>query len=149
MPVNEISKRELARMNHIDVVDLPFHLRLASGAIAGLGYWLLTYPLDAIKARSMSVPYSERLSWLATVRIMAQEGGWRAFTRGITPCVARAVPACASMFATGTLCSVPLQCTSTMLAYCNSPHYDCLCHNSGCGEGQAEPVPIKGEKKKG
>ena len=71
--------------------------------MAGLGYWFFTFPLDAIKAKTMSMPYENRLGWIATSKLMFQENGWRAFTRGIVPCVARAVPACASMFATGTI----------------------------------------------
>eukprot|EP01041_Mallomonas_annulata_P002206 gene2207-4293_t len=99
-PVNELMKRAMADHRHIPVSELEFHNRLMCGAAAGLGYWMSTFPLDAIKARMQSAQYGESGGWMATARRMAKEGGWRSFTRGIGPCAARAVPACAAMFAT-------------------------------------------------
>ena len=45
--------------------------KLLSGAIAGMSYWTLLYPLDAIKGRSMAETYPNRKSWLRIVRNMA------------------------------------------------------------------------------
>lgn len=94
-------KRTIADHKGVDVSDLQFSHRLLAGATAGLGYWVTTYPLDAIKARMQCVPYEESKSWSETVLTMYREGGMRAFARGLAPCAARAVPACAAMFATG------------------------------------------------
>lgn len=99
-PVNELAKRAIAQRNGVTVSELQVHHRLLCGAAAGLGYWVATYPLDAIKGRMQSLPFEDQGGWLGTARAMAREGGWRAFTRGLAPCAARAVPACAAMFTT-------------------------------------------------
>eukprot|EP01038_Epipyxis_sp_PR26KG_P009501 gene9501-12799_t len=99
-PVNELVKYEMADIAGVDVKNLNIKMRLFAGACAGLSYWVLTYPLDVIKARSQSVRYSERLSWIKTVQSIYKQGGIRAFGNGLLPCAMRAVPACAAMFAT-------------------------------------------------
>ena len=48
----------------------------------------------------MSYKESRRKGWLKTAQLIYTERGYRGFARGITPCAMRAVPACASMFAT-------------------------------------------------
>lgn len=99
-PVNEMSKRAFANANGTSVDKLDFHQRLVCGALAGLHYWVLTFPLDAVKARMMAVSYDQRRGWMDTARMMAREGGYRAFLRGLGPCAMRAAPACSVMFAT-------------------------------------------------
>jgi Mitochondrial carrier protein len=48
------------------------------------------------------MPYHEsvKMTWYSTARLIYSERGLRGFARGIVPCAARAIPACASMFAT-------------------------------------------------
>eukprot|EP00760_Papus_ankaliazontas_P032413 PhM_4_TR5791/c0_g1_i2/m.26924/K15109/SLC25A20_29, CACT, CACL, CRC1; solute carrier family 25 (mitochondrial carnitine/acylcarnitine transporter), member 20/29 len=75
---------------------------MASGGIAGLSYWLATYPCDVIKSHVMSQDLHKRdsSSIAQTVRALYQRGGISVFYRGITPCLARAVPANAAMLLT-------------------------------------------------
>ena len=42
-------KRKLASSQNVEVSQLHLSYKLISGACAGLCYWVLTYPLDAIK----------------------------------------------------------------------------------------------------
>ena len=49
--MNELSKRYLASKRGVDPKNLSLWDRLASGAVAGLSYWVGTYPLDVIKVR--------------------------------------------------------------------------------------------------
>lgn len=99
-PVNEIVKRRLAEQSGIDVKELHSWQRLTAGASAGLSYWILTYPLDLIKSQMMASSYESRGTWLSTARSVYAVHGWRGFSRGIGPCAARAIPACAVMFST-------------------------------------------------
>jgi len=98
-PVNELMKRSIASRNEVEVKDLALHQRLICGSSAGLCYWVLTYPLDAVKGRMQAAEFGSA-GWFGTIRAMVAEGGWRSFTKGLTPCALRAVPACAALFAT-------------------------------------------------
>ena len=80
--------------------DLSLGERLASGASAGMCYWVLTYPLDAIKGRMQGAQFEQRRGWLATARLIYEEHGLKGFRRGIVPCAARSLPACAALFTT-------------------------------------------------
>lgn len=101
-PVNELSKRTFSRLLNKDVSELPMIYRLTSGALAGLCYWGLTYPLDVIKGKLMSLPYEERQSWIKVARQLWIDGGNspRYYMRGFIPCVTRSIPACGAMFTT-------------------------------------------------
>ena len=103
-PVNELTKRKFAETQGIQVSELHLTYKLISGATAGLCYWLLTYPLDAIKGQSQAFPYEARKSFTATINYIHKINGMRGFFRGIAPCVARSIPACAAMFVTVDLC---------------------------------------------
>jgi Mitochondrial carrier protein len=107
--VNEIVKEKLARHEGVDISELSLGQRLLAGACAGLGYWVSTYPLDAIKGRMQAMPYNPSTTWISMVRSMYADGGLRSFARGFAPCAARAVPACAAMFATVDVVRTALQ----------------------------------------
>ena len=105
-PVNEMSKQQLVARRHrqgaaaATAADLSLAERLAAGASAGLCYWVLTYPLDAIKGRMQGTPFEQRPTWLGTARGILREHGPRGFLRGLGPCAMRSVPACSALFAT-------------------------------------------------
>ena len=61
----------------------------------------MTTSLSLYQGRVQSLPYSQRISWLEAARRIHAENGLKGFFRGLPPCVMRAVPACAAMFATG------------------------------------------------
>jgi len=68
----------------------------------GFLYWSLMYPTDVIKS-SMQSDESNRLHRrFANIpdcfrKLYFEEGGWRRFYRGLTPCLMRSVPANVTM----------------------------------------------------
>lgn len=99
-PVNEIVKCKLSEYEGVSIKHLSVSSRLLAGACAGLGYWATTYPLDIVKSTMQSMNHADRLGWVDTVKYIYSNGGIKSFFRGFTPCVLRAVPACAAMFST-------------------------------------------------
>ena len=88
---------------------------LFSGGIAGVSYWASIFPLDTVKSR-MQVKlrrYSFKFTPIPPFKLQVDGGRstysvavnmWRAngaaaFYRGFAPCVLRAFPACAALFA--------------------------------------------------
>lgn len=86
----------MAQQANIPVSELPMRQKLLAGACAGLSYWTLTYPLDAVKARIMATAYARRVPYLQVVKKM-QVGD---FFVGIVPCAMRGAVACSAMFYT-------------------------------------------------
>jgi solute carrier family 25 carnitine/acylcarnitine transporter 20/29 len=76
---------------------------LFAGGAGGVIYWIFTYPTDVIKS-SMQSDSSEKSDRKfknivdCAKRLYREEGGWRRFYRGYTPCMLRAIPANAAMF---------------------------------------------------
>jgi len=99
-PVNEVVKGKFAVIEGKRVEEISMSSKFVAGACAGLGYWVGTYPLDAIKGKVMGYAFENRKGWLETCSLMYSERGWKAFFTGLLPCAARSIPACAAMFAT-------------------------------------------------
>lgn len=95
-PVNELVKQKFAEIDNVHVSEVSIGKKLISGGTAGVCYWTLTYPLDAIKGRAMAAPFKKRKPWIGIVRSMS----FRDFFTGIVPCTARAAVACSAMFYT-------------------------------------------------
>lgn len=95
-PINEIIKQQFAKMDNVTVSEVSIKKKLISGGIAGLCYWTLTYPLDAIKGRCMGITYATRKSWFQVVKSMK----FNEFFIGIGPCSSRGFLACSAMFFT-------------------------------------------------
>lgn len=82
--------------------DLSMPRLFISGGVAGVAYWALTYPTDVIKSslQSDELEHSQRKFRGivdCAVKLYCNEGGWRRFWRGFTPCLLRAIPANATM----------------------------------------------------
>jgi len=114
-PVNELAKQQLvARKSRLQPLqrfsanDLGLAERLCAGACAGMCYWVLTYPLDAIKGRMQGTPFEQRATWMSTARGILRDHGLKGLTRGLVPCAARSVPACAALFTTMDLVKLSL-----------------------------------------
>lgn len=103
-PVNEVVKRRFAESQDIQVAELHLTYKLIAGASAGICYWGLTYPLDAIKGQSQAFSYEARKSFTATAKYIYTINGIGGYFRGIAPCLARSIPACSAMFVTVDLC---------------------------------------------
>ena len=75
---------------------------LTAGSVAGVNFWLFTYPADVIKSRIQTDdPDPRKRRYRGVVdcaRQIYREGGLRAFTQGLGPCMLRAVPANAIIF---------------------------------------------------
>ncbi|OQS00163.1 Mitochondrial Carrier (MC) Family, partial [Thraustotheca clavata] len=73
-----------------------------SGAIAGLMYWCISFPLDTVKsviqADALNPKYRVYNGVYDCVRKLFQEGGVRRFFRGLSPCLIRAMPVNAVQF---------------------------------------------------
>eukprot|EP00605_Chrysophyceae_sp_TOSAG23-4_P000854 GSChrysophyteH1.ASY1.ANO1.945.1 assembled CDS len=95
-PVNELLKARMAAEDGVRVEDLSMGKKLAAGGAAGMSYWTLTYPLDAIKGRLMAQSWRHRMRYMDIVRVMKPMD----FFTGIIPCAARGAVACAVMFYT-------------------------------------------------
>ena len=59
--------------------------------------------------QSQAFPYESRKSFQSTIRYIYKTQGMSGFSRGIVPCAARSIPACAAMFTTVDLCRETLQ----------------------------------------
>lgn len=99
-PVFELSKRKFAQLYDCNKSELPTIASLLSGSVAGLSYWVTTYPLDVIKGQLHAQSFSNRMTWLNTAKCMYKTGGLARFTQGLLPCSVRSVFACAVMFTT-------------------------------------------------
>jgi hypothetical protein len=124
-PVNEITKRALAKRAKKEVQQLNPIERFISGAAAGLSYWVGTFPLDAIKSRIQATSYDQRKGWIETAKIIFKEGGFQGFARGLAPSAARSIPACATMFATGISCMIRCKNMHSIYTYIHM-HYICM-----------------------
>lgn len=76
---------------------------LVGGALAGVAYWVLIYPLDSIKAHMQTraitdTARSSRGALVAQIRTMYAADGIAGFYRGLAPCAIRAIPANAVTF---------------------------------------------------
>jgi solute carrier family 25 carnitine/acylcarnitine transporter 20/29 len=80
----------------------PLHGVLLAGGVGGLLYWLTTFPTDVVKSsmQSDSVDRTQRRfrGVADCARQLWAEGGVRRLYRGLTPALARSVPANAMLF---------------------------------------------------
>jgi solute carrier family 25 carnitine/acylcarnitine transporter 20/29 len=73
-PVFELTKRQFAKIYNCEKSELPTIASLLSGSVAGLSYWVTTYPLDVIKGQLQAQSNSNRMTWLNTAKSMYQIG---------------------------------------------------------------------------
>uniref|UniRef100_A0A7S1M7N7 Mitochondrial carrier protein n=1 Tax=Neobodo designis TaxID=312471 RepID=A0A7S1M7N7_NEODS len=75
---------------------------LAAGGVGGIAYWIVTYPLDAVRgcmhADDPNPAKRKYTGWAHCFTTLLREGGVRRLFRGYLPCMARAVPANATFF---------------------------------------------------
>jgi len=92
----------MAKRNNIHTSQLKIYHNFIAGAIGGLLYWVLFYPLDVVKSSIQTdTIQKEGRRYAGGVsdcwRELYKEGGWKRFYRGFSPCLLRAVPANAVM----------------------------------------------------
>ena len=80
------------------VADLSVTSMLVSGGAGGLLFWVFIYPVDVIKSSMQSDAMDKNQRKYKNMidcakKLYLEEGGWRKFYRGFTPCIMRSIPA--------------------------------------------------------
>eukprot|EP00753_Platysulcus_tardus_P000051 PLAT10044.1.p1 GENE.PLAT10044.1~~PLAT10044.1.p1 ORF type:complete len:345 (+),score=137.18 PLAT10044.1:20-1054(+) len=85
-----------------DVRQLPTFLTFIAGGLAGVAYWLITYPLDVVKSvvQADSVDPAQRRyrGFFHAAKELYRTEGLARFTRGYSACLLRSFPANAACF---------------------------------------------------
>jgi len=73
-----------------------------AASTAGFCYWSMTYPTDVIKSSMQSDESDHSRRRFAGIqecirKLYVEDGGWRRFFRGLTPCLLRSIPANVTM----------------------------------------------------
>jgi len=73
-----------------------------AASTAGFLYWSLSYPTDVIKSSMQSDESEVSRRRFASIpdcmrKLYFEDGGWRRFYRGLTPCLMRSIPANVTM----------------------------------------------------
>lgn len=74
------------------------------GALAGIMYWLPSYPWDIIKTRMQAESFGIWPSMLWVAKQILSESGVNGFFRGLSPCLLWAIPVNAAVFLGFELC---------------------------------------------
>lgn len=81
------------------VADAPLYACLLAGAAAGMGYWVLTYPLDYIKTLIQTDNLDNRkYKGLIDCFNQRKHDGIKSFYRGYGVCMLRSIPVNAGGF---------------------------------------------------
>lgn len=115
----ELVRMKLTREGE-SVADLPAHKIFFSSGVAGILYWLLSYPTDVVKSAMQSDEADKSKRVYRNIphcakKLYLEEGGWRRFYRGLLPCLMRSVPA------NGTMMLVMETCRKFLL-WCTGIH---------------------------
>lgn len=71
---------------------------ILGGGVGGMGYWTAFYPADSVKTELQASSSSAKDGFWGTFARIFKEGGIRTLYRGLTPTLARAIPANAAVF---------------------------------------------------
>ena len=61
-----------------------------SGAAAGVGCWICTYPIDIVKTRIQASPHNKYNGFIHCAKDVYREGGYKIFLNGLVPTMYRA-----------------------------------------------------------
>jgi len=97
---NYIATYELSRKFLVSDGKLSPVATMIAGGCAGTAYWLSNYPFDVIKNKMQaSVGKGKRYNGMMECgKDIYRTDGWRGFTRGLSVCLLRALPANATCF---------------------------------------------------
>ena len=103
----EALRREWAAAAGKPVTAIGLAANMACGAVGGLFFWALTFPIDAVKSALQGDALDAKTARYAGASDAAAklwaEGGWRRFARGLDASLLRAVPANAVLLATASM----------------------------------------------
>jgi len=68
------------------------------GSLAGMAFWLPSYPWDIIKTRMQADDFEKGRNIVTVAKDIYGTSGWKGFFKGFTPCFARAIPANGAIF---------------------------------------------------
>ena len=89
-------KRKLCLM--LDVKEPSLPVTIFAGSCAGMANWSASLPQDTVKtAMQVNESYRNKSTWYVTKEVW-KAGGIKAFYRGYTPAMIRAVPVSATCF---------------------------------------------------
>lgn len=93
----EYMRNKFARDSNCSVKELPITKTMIAGGIGGWCYWFCFFPLDVIKSSIQSDSPDRSLKKykgiIDTFNKLNNEGGFKRFFKGFTPCMMRAIPA--------------------------------------------------------
>lgn len=99
--------------SHLHTDNLPVWALMASGSAGGVANWLACYPLDVVKSRVQLTDHRLAPTYIADeFKAIYRQQGAKAFVRGLSPTLLRAIPAAAATFTTFELAKGLLQGTS-------------------------------------
>jgi len=100
----ETIRTYLAKKNNISTSQLNIGQNMFAGGIGGFFFWFLFFPFDVVKSslQGDNILKDQRKykGLIDCYCKLYQEGGWRRFYRGFSPCILRAIPANAVMLYT-------------------------------------------------
>ncbi|EON62598.1 hypothetical protein W97_01822 [Coniosporium apollinis CBS 100218] len=98
----EASLGSIASLKGKERKDIAVWETIPCGALAGIAFWIGSYPIDAVKTRLQSDGFGAdaryRTTW-AVVKEIWQYGGFRGFWRGLAPTLVRTSLSSAGCFA--------------------------------------------------
>ena len=105
--VFEYVRREIAKYRKVSVLEVGLLVNMFAGSIAGIFFWGTVYPIDVIKSALQGDSLDPKLQKYKNMRDAAsqlyKEGGMNRFTRGLSACMLRAVPANAVLLSTASM----------------------------------------------
>jgi len=94
----EIAKKEISKLNGAKENELSITAISTAGGLAGVGMWIVVFPIDTIKTRLTSNVNESISTKEAISSIYKKSGGIKGFFPGIGPALLRSFPANAATF---------------------------------------------------
>ncbi|EFA02052.1 mitochondrial ornithine transporter 1 [Tribolium castaneum] len=78
--------------------DIGLFKTMVAGALGGMSFWTLTYPVDVAKSRIQVT--NSKMNMVAMILQISRREGFRQLYNGLTPTLVRTIPSTATLFAT-------------------------------------------------
>lgn len=105
--VFEYVRREIAKYRGVSVLQVGLLTNMFAGSVAGIFFWGSTYPIDVVKSALQGDSLDPKLRKYQNMgdafKKLYAEGGYSRFTRGLSACMLRAVPANAVLLSTANM----------------------------------------------
>jgi len=101
----ELGKRFFAYKNNIPLEDITITHMMASGGLAGFGYWITCMPADTLKSIVQTDNTDIKIRKKLSIISLYKSVGYKSLYRGIYPTLLRAMPSNAVIFSSYELLS--------------------------------------------